>query len=149
MFRLSFSGLPWSSLGLSGPLWVYMQLHGMGGFGLMRCKPQPPTGYKVIHSTSKGHSLCNVSVCFLWVCGGCLGDWPQKATEAERGTGRPMDKHSEQPPKRPTHTHKKHTETSHKLPTNLPSNRHTPIKTHTDTFHKLPTNLRSIYLRSI
>ena len=34
-------------------------------------------------------------------------------------------------------------DTFHKLPTNLPSNRHTPITKHTDTFHKLPTNLRS------
>ena len=72
---MSFSGLLCSSPGISGPLWVYMQLHGRRGFDPMRCKPQPPTGYTVVHSTSKGPSLCNVSVCVLWVCGGCLRDW--------------------------------------------------------------------------
>ena len=77
---------------------------------------------------------------FLCGCVGSLGDWPKKATEAERGTGRPMDKHSKQPPKRPTHTHKKHTETSHKLPTNLPIHRHTPIKNipiHSSSYRRL------------
>ena len=39
-----------------------------------------------------------------------------------------MYTHSKQSPKQPTHTHKKHTDTFHKLSTNLPSNRHTPIK---------------------
>ena len=74
---------------------------------------------------------------FLCGCVGSLGDWPQKATEAERGPCRPMYKHSKQSPKQPTHTHKnthRHIQQATDHSPKQPPHTH---KTHTNTLHKL------------
>ena len=105
LFSLSFSGLLWSSLGLAGPLWPHPASSwpiwaALGRYG--------PLWASMCLSGHTCASLGLSSWAYLCIHGPLLGfSGPLLASLAFSG----------QSPKQPTHTHNKHTETFHKLPT--------------------------------